>query len=275
MDIRIFYILTVLVVISSTSPFVQGSSLISVQTDKDEYEYGDTILISGNVSTLIGDTQVTLQLFQGSCESSVECNLVDIAQIKVAQDGNYFETMIAQGPLWKVSGEYSIKAVYGEQNISETVFTFTPEIEVVTTVNNFEVSAGDSGTFDIKYHIKGGIIKDIVIDPQILGLVVDIEAQNRGTLTLDLPRQYIDAEKQDGKDDVFIILIDNMETNYNEPTLYSEIRTITIDFEKDDSKIQIIGTHVIPEFGTIVMIVLTIGIMASIVFTRNRFQIKI
>jgi len=94
-------------------------------------------------------------------------------------------------------------------------------------------------------------------------------------LTLDLPRQYIDAEKQDGKDDVFIILIDNMETTYDEPTLYSEIRTITIDFEKDDSKIQIIGTHVIPEFGTIVMIVLTIGIMASIVFTRNRFQIKI
>ena len=62
MDIRIFYILTVLVVISSTSPFVQGSSLISVQTDKNAYEYGDTILISGNVSTLIGDTQVTLQL---------------------------------------------------------------------------------------------------------------------------------------------------------------------------------------------------------------------
>ena len=74
---------------------------------------------------------------------------------------------------------------------------------------------------------------------------------------------------------MFIILIDNMETTYDEPTLYSEIRTITIDFQKDDSKIQIIGTHVIPEFGTIVMIVLTIGIMASIVFTRNRFQIKI
>ena len=86
MDIRIFYILTVLVVISSASPFVQGSSLISVETDKDAYEYGDTILISGNVSTLIGDTQVTLQLFQGSCDSSIECNLVDIAQIKVAQD---------------------------------------------------------------------------------------------------------------------------------------------------------------------------------------------
>ena len=38
---------------------------------------------------------------------------------------------------------------------------------------------------------------------------------------------------------------------------------------------QIIGTHVIPEFGTIVMIILTIGIMASIILTKNKFQFKI
>ena len=116
MDIRIFYILTVLMVISRNSPFAQGSSLISVQTDKRCMTNMEIqLVISGNVSTLIGDTQVTLQLFQGSCQISIECNLVDIAQIKVASsDGNYFDTMLAEGPLWKVPGEYSIKAVYGE-----------------------------------------------------------------------------------------------------------------------------------------------------------------
>ena len=64
------------------------------------------------------------------------------------------------------------------------------------------------------------VLKDIVIDPQIFGLVVDIEAQHDGTLTLDLPRQYIDAEKQNGKDEVFIILIEkvNGETTYEEST---------------------------------------------------------
>ena len=53
------------------------------------------------------------------------------------------------------------------------------------------------------------------------------------------------------------------------------MRTITIDFEKGDSEIQIIGTYVIPEFGTIVMIILTVGIMSSVLLTRNRFQVKI
>ena len=53
------------------------------------------------------------------------------------------------------------------------------------------------------------------------------------------------------------------------------VRIIEINFEKEDSEIQIIGTHVIPEFGTIVMIILTIGILTSILLTKNKFQIKI
>ena len=55
----------------------------------------------------------------------------------------------------------------------------------------------------------------------------------------------------------------------------STVRTVGINFEKGDSEIQIIGTYVIPEFGTIVMIILTIGILASILLTKNKFQIKI
>jgi predicted secreted protein with PEFG-CTERM motif len=108
-----------------------------------------------------------------------------------------------------------------------------------------------------------------------LGLVVDITTNDDGTLVLDLPRQFIDAEKQNGKDEEFIILINDVQTTYEESTSFSEIRTISIDFQKNDSKIQIIGTHVIPEFGTIVMIVLTMGILATILLTKNKFQIKI
>ena len=54
-----------------------------------------------------------------------------------------------------------------------------------------------------------------------------------------------------------------------------QLEIIGINFEKGDSEIQIIGTYVIPEFGTIVMIILTIGILASILLTKNKFQIKI
>jgi len=245
--------------------FAQGS-LISVQTNHDNYMQGDTILISGNVVTIIGNTQVTMQLFQ-------EGNLIEIAQIKVSQDGNYSHTLIAQGPLWKNQGTYMVKVTYGEGNIAEKIFDYIPESGIIETT--IPVDAGNSGTFDVKYTIRGGTVENIEIEPENLGLLVKINSLSDGKIILELPREFIDAEKQNGNDEKFIILINDVQTTYDQIRSESTIRTVGINFEKGDSEIQIIGTYVIPEFGTIVMIILTIGILASILLTKNKFQIKI
>jgi len=257
----------ILGVISIGTAFAEGS-LISVQTNDNNYREGDVILISGNVVTMIGDTQVTMQLFQGG-------NLIEIAQIKVSQDGNYSHTVIAQGPLWEKQGSHMVKVTYGEGNIAETSFDYTPESEIIETTKDFPVDAGDSGTFDVKYTISGGTVEIIQIEPENLGLLVKINSLENGKIILELPRESIDAEKQNGKDEKFIILIDDAQTTYEKIQSDSTIRIIGINFEKGDSEIQIIGTHVIPEFGTIVMIILTIGILSSILLTKNKFQIKI
>jgi predicted secreted protein with PEFG-CTERM motif len=272
MDLRIFVILMILAVIPMGTAFA-SSSLISVQTDDDNYDEGDTIVISGKLETIIGNTPITLQLFRDG-------NMVEIAQVKASVDGNYSHTVLAEGSLWKNQGEYIVKVTYGEGNIAETTFLFTPTSAVLETTNIFEIDAGDSGTFDITYTIRGGTLLDISIDQNIFGLVINIDASDEGKIILDLPRKYIDAEKQNGKDEVFIILVEKqngeiIETTYQESISNSDLRTITINFEQGDSQIQIIGTFVIPEFGTIVMIVLSVGIMVSILLTRNKFQIKI
>jgi len=271
MDLKIFSILVILMIIPVGTVF--ADSLISVQTDATDYDEGDTIVISGEIQTIIGQTPVTMQLFKDG-------NMVEIAQITVSQDGNYSYTILAEGNLWQSQGDYAVKVTYGEGNIAETSFLYTPKSQVLTTTDIFEVDAGSSGTFDLSYTIRGGTLSNISIDENIFGLVIEINASDKGKIVLDLPRKYIDAEKQNGKDEVFIILVekqngDVVETTYKEETSHSEIRTITINFEEGDSKIQVIGTYVIPEFGTIVMIILTVGIMASVLLTRNRFQIKI
>jgi predicted secreted protein with PEFG-CTERM motif len=263
----IFYTLMILGVISIGTAFAE-ESLITVQTNDNNYSEGDTILISGNILTLIGDTQVTMQLFQ-------EGNLIEIAQIKVAQDGNYSHTVIAQGPLWKNQGSYMVKVTYGEGNIAETLFDYTPKSEIIETTKDFPVDAGDSGTFNVKYTISGGTVESIQIEPENLGLLVKINSLYDGRIILELPKESIDAEKQNGEDEKFIILIDDAQTTYEQIQSDSAVRVIGIDFEKGNSEIQIIGTYVIPEFGTIVMIILTIGIMTSILLTKNKFQIKI
>jgi predicted secreted protein with PEFG-CTERM motif len=267
MKIVIFYTLMILAVIPIGTAFAD-EPLILVNTDDINYDEGDTIFISGTVFTIIGDTQVTMQLFY-------EGNMIEIAQIKVALDGNYSHTVLAEGPQWKNQGDYIVKVVYGEDNVAETSFNYTPESDIVEITNNFEVNAGNGGTFDVKYTIRGGTLEGITVEPENFGLMVKISTLDDGKILLELPREFIDAEKQNGKDEEFIILINNVQTTYEESLSFSEVRTITINFEEGDSEIQIIGTYVIPEFGTLVMIILTIGIMTSILLTRNRFQIKI
>jgi predicted secreted protein with PEFG-CTERM motif len=257
----------ILGVISMGTAFAQ-ESLISVQVNHSNYIEGDTIIISGNIVTIIGDTQVTMQLFQKG-------NLIEIAQIEVSQDGKYSHMIIAQGPLWKNQGTYMIKATYGEGNVSETEFDFTPKSKIIETTKDFPVDAGNSGIFDVKYTIIGGTVENIDIEQDNLGLLVKINSLNDGKIILELPREYIDAEKQNGNDEEFIILINDIQTTYEQIQSNSTVRTIEINFEKGDSEIQIIGTYVIPEFGAIVMIILTIGILTSILLTKNKFQIKI
>ena len=68
---------------------------------------------------------------------------------------------------------------------------------------------------------------------------------------------------------------DFMQVEYEEIAVSPDYRTIRIPLEEGDRWVEVIGTYVIPEFGTIVMIILTMGITASILLTRNKFQIKI
>jgi predicted secreted protein with PEFG-CTERM motif len=265
-DLRIFFGVIALLIISTGSAFAQ-ESLISVQTDDNHYDEGDAIVVSGNVDIVIGETPMILQLFN-------EGNLIDIAQITVSQDGSFTKTFLAEGALWKKSGEYTIIASYQEHQI-ETGFSYTPKSESIVTTEPYEVDAGSHGTFDVEYTIKGGTVKNMIVDSDTFAVIVQVDAIDEGAITLDLPREFIGAEKQDGKDDTFIILIDGIEVAYEESVVHSESRVITIEFEQGDSDIEIIGTYVVPEFGTIAMMILIVGIMITVLVTRNKFQIKI
>ncbi len=266
MDLKIFYGFIALLIISTGAAFAQ-ESIISVQTVDNHYEEGDAIIVSGKVNTVIGETPVILQLFN-------EGNLIDIAQLTVAQDGSFTKTFLAEGKLWKKSGDYTVIASYQEHQI-ETEFSYTPKSESVETTEPYEVDAGSYGTFDVEYTIKGGTVKNMIVDSDTFAVIVQIDATDEGTITLDLPREFIGAEKQDGKDDTFIILIDGIEVAYQESVVLTDSRVITINFEQGDSDIEIIGTYVVPEFSTIAIMILIVGIMASTVMARNKFQIKV
>lgn len=244
----------------STLAFAQECKQLCVANQF--YVQGDAIVISGKLDTVFENTPLIIQVFK-------DVNRVHIAQVDVSQDGSYTYTLIADGPYFKASGKYTIQAAYGVAgSIYETSFDFQTKESSAGTTEIFEVNAGDSGTFDIPYAIRGGTIKNIIVDPAILGLIVTIQSDSDGSLTLDLGREWIDAKKSDGTDDTYIVLIDGNEVPYQE-SVDLDSRLVTIQFQKGDSDIEIIGTYVIPEFGPMVLIVLVAAILSVIVVTRR------
>ena len=267
MDSRIIYGIISLLIISTGTVYAQESlPIVSVQTDDDTYYEGDSIVISGKVNAVIGSTPVTLQTFTGNGD------LVNIAQIDIAQDATFSHSILAKGPLWQKQGEYSVKASYGQNGISESKFNYIPNSELNPT--NFKVDTGNE-TFDVRYIIKGGTVKNITTDSDNLTLKVQINSTNNGEILLELPREFIGAERQDGNDEIFIILVDGIQVPYDESITTSESRTIEIEFNQNDSNIEIIGTYIIPEFGNIVMMILMVGILSTILVVRNKFQLRI
>lgn len=265
MNSKVFFF--VIILFFFTTPSFAQESLISVNVSNTSFEEGGTIVISGKVSTIILETPVTIQIFN-------EGNLIEIAQIVVAQDGSFTHTILAQGPQWQNEGDYTVRASYGEGNIVETNFEFFKQLEIVDTSDFFEVDAGSSGTFDVEYIIRGGTVKDMIVDSEIFALIVIIEPTGDGSLTLDLPRESIDAKKSDGSDDLFIILIDGLEVIYDEAITNENTRTITIQFEEGDSDIEVIGTFIIPEFGTIASLILAVSIISVIILsTKKKMQV--
>ncbi len=198
MKIRIISGVLILLIVFTLPAFAE--SLISVETDANSYNEGETIVISGKVSIIITGTPVTMQIFS-------EDNLVEIRQITVAEDGSYSSTIRAIGPLWSKAGEYTVRVSFGEGNIAETQFAFSPKTETSET-KTIEVDAGNHGTFDVEYSIEGGTVKDMLVDEEIFALIVIIESTDDGSISLEIPRYALDAKKQDETDDIFIIIID-------------------------------------------------------------------
>ena len=250
--------------IAFLSAFAQTEELISIKTSEKSYEDGDTIVISGNVTAIILDTPITLQIFY-------ENNLVDIGQIIVAQDGSYSFTLKAAGDNWKKDGTYTIRANYSGK-IIETTIEFFSKQSVIETTNIFEVDAGSYGTFDIDYTIRGGTVKNMLIDSEIFALIVIIDSESDGSITLDLPRISIDAKKSDNTDDTFLIFIDGAEVRPEETSTSQTSRILKIEFEEGDSDIEIIGTFVVPEFGSIAILILFLAIISAIFVSSKKFS---
>ena len=158
------------------------------------------------------------------------------------------------------SGEVSVNSSHVNQTppIHPPIISIQQSQGMIPVVNT---------TSTINYHVIGGQILGVSLNPGTFSLNINLKANTGGTLSIQIPRDMIDAKKQDGTDEVYIVTDGKNIIVFNETKTLS-YRTLVIAFPANTDKISIYGTTVIPEFS-IVSTVLVIALISMIFFSRK------
>jgi plastocyanin len=125
-------------------------------------------------------------------------------------------------------------------------------------VKTYNLGIGNK-QYKIPYQITGGKLDTINAQGNNATLVFNISTTSDGKLTLDLPRKIIDSKKQGGIDEGYAVFVDGQNANADQIKNNTESRTLSIDFPKGASRIDIAGTHIVPEFDPLSFLILAIA----------------
>jgi predicted secreted protein with PEFG-CTERM motif len=285
----IFTLFGILIMSVGTPTTFGQNELIILNINKTSYLEGETISISGEIKNMIASNQISLII------QSPNGNLVALDQMTVGSDKQFSTEIKLGGKLMKQEGTYTIKVQYGEQSITtsfefggvidmpenaleETIVEDTVEdivmedpaiVDSIVTATTLTIQ---DSTDLILYEITNGKITNVIPDLDAVSLLIDIEAIDDGSITLTIPRSVLDATINDN-DDEFFVLVDGEEVDFEEITTSTD-RTLTIEFLAGSEQIEIIGTFVIPEFGTIAAMILAVAIISIIAISaKSRLSI--
>ncbi len=253
-------------------------SPLSVNTDLPTYNQGDTVVMTGHIRDPENATAVTIKVI------SPLKNLVFIGQLLPAADGSFTKTFAATGQYWKDAGNYTIIAQYGLYLNSTINFHYNGgdgSSTITKAINGTYPLQSGNQIYNIPYIIKGGTVSSMSILAQQYTLEIALNTNAAGSITVTLPRNMIDAKvppppnpdanltgakiDTSGLEDSSFIVTDGGKqiTQFSE-TKNQNARTLSIPFSNGDSKIDIVGTIVVPEFGPIAALVFAIAIISII-----------
>ena len=236
---------------------------VSVWTDKTDYGHNDIIMVKGKVANVASGFPVTVTVFNS------QNTVVTIDQIEVAEDGSFETTLNTAGAMWKYDGTYTIKVNYGsavKSNSAQVELTggveYIPNYVTPTTGKQCEANEISASGQCVPFSISGGMITGAAINTDDNSIVISINAKDDGTLTVT-PAKSV----QDG---IFMVLVDGEEWDDVEIVA----NKVTVMFPAGAEEIEIIGTFVVPEFGTIAAMILAVAIISIIAISaKSRLSI--
>ena len=236
---------------------------ISVWTDKTNYEHNDTIMVTGQVANVASGFPVTVTVV------SPLNSIVTIDQLTVADDSTFETTLNTAGAMWKYDGTYTIKVNYGSAEKSNSAkveltggVAYTPTYSTPTVNKQCSANEITASGQCVPFSISGGMVTSATLNTNDNSIIININANDDGILTVT-PSKTV----QDG---IFMVLVDGEEWDDVEIVA----NKVTIMFPAGAEQIEVIGTFVVPEFGTIAAMILAVAIVSIIAISaKSRLSI--
>lgn len=230
--------------------FAQTSQAITVTTDKAAYSDGDHMVISGTIAAQLNVPISIIVKDPGG-------NIVLLGQTTPNPDNTYSAPVTAGGDLWTAVGTYQVYVTYGSKaNTASTSFQFSG------TVLTAPISI-EGQEYNATYKITNAKLLGIVPDTSAKSLTIRIQPIGNGTISINLPRSLIDS-KAGGQDTSYVVEEDGKQSQFNQTNGDSASRTLQIQFGQNTSQITIIGTQIVPEFSSLSVFILGIGMTVAV-----------
>lgn len=238
---------------------------ITVSTDMATYDHDSTIEVSGQVATIRAGVPVTMTVMSSTG------NLVGISQLEVDDDGSFYAEFNTAGEQWKYDGTYTIRVQYGGSSINNKVMVeLTDGLQPRMPAMPVEpVECGDDelsvSDLCVPYEISGGMVSGVSTSTSddMSVLKIDISADDDGMLSVS---PLVSGCDQRG--DPLVIVDGEQSDDYTFDGMAVEVM-----FPAGAESIEVVGACVVPEFGTVAVLVLIVAIVSIVAITaRSRLS---
>ena len=113
----------------------------------------------------------------------------------------------------------------------------------------------------VRTEVTDGEITRIIADTTETSLIIDLEATNDGILSITIS-DFLIRPFSDGN---FFVLVDGEEVQQ----VSLENKILSIPYPAGAEKVEVYGSYVVPEFGTLAIFILGISVVSIIVLTRK------
>ncbi len=247
---NVIILLSVLTLSSIVLPAYADTSVITAVSNKNVYQQGDKVIISGSVPQIVDGNPVTIII------RNPMGNVYDVGQVGLLNNLFVHDFVISDN---SIGGDYTVNVKYDAQDI-QFHFTVVASTLTVIPIIDSEIKIRTNGTNPVSYG-------DVSVSPSDNKITVAMDTSNVKTSTVDqqyqIPKKIVDTPGGE------IILMTDGNRILCAQSETDTIRILDCAIPAGSKELELSGTYVIPEFGPLAGLAISIAIMAVVVLSRT------